>query len=49
MLNSSKPIKFAHLQKSANQSKLNGTNVTEITMTCAVALMKARHFLVFQC
>ena len=49
MSNSSKPIKFSHIQKLANQSTLNGAHVTEITKTCKVALMNARNSLIFQC
>ena len=49
MLNSSKPIKFAHLQKLANQSSLNDAHVLEITKTCIVALVKARNPLIFCC
>ena len=30
MLNSSEPIKVAHLQKLANQSRLNGARVIEM-------------------
>ena len=49
MSNLCKPTKFAHLQKLANQSTLNGTHVIEITKACTVALMKARNFLIFRC
>ena len=47
MLNSSRPIKFAHLQKWAYQSTLNGADVIKIIKTCTVALMKARNCLDF--
>ena len=47
MSNSSKQTKFSHLQKLANQSTLNDTHVIEITNTCIVDLMKARHSLIF--
>ena len=40
--NSSKPIKFPHLWKLANQSTLNKAHVIEITKACKVAFMKAR-------
>ena len=33
ILNSSKPIKFSHLQKLPNQSKLKGAHVVEIKST----------------
>ena len=49
MPNSRKPIKFAQLQKLANQSTLNDALVIEITMTCTVALMNARNSLIFRC
>ena len=49
MSNSSKPIKFAYLQKLANQSMLNDTHVTEMTKTSTVAFMMARNFLVVRC
>ena len=39
-LNSNEPIKVAHLQKSANQSVLNGTLVIENGKT--ILLVKAR-------
>ena len=42
MWNSSKPIKFPHLWKLANQSTLNKAHVIEITKACKVAFMKAR-------
>ena len=42
MWNSSKPIKFHHLWKLANESTLNKAQVIEITKTCEVAFMKAR-------
>ena len=44
--NSKKPIKFAHLQKVANQSMLNKAYVTEITKAYKVAFMKAGNSLV---
>ena len=47
MLNSSKPIKFAHLQQLANQTSLNDAHVLEITKTCIVALVKAKNSLIF--
>ena len=47
--NSSKPIKFAHLQQLANQLTLNGGHVIEITKACTVTFMKARNCLVFRC
>ena len=47
MSNSSKPVKFTHLQKLANQSALNGAYVIEITKTCTLALIKARKYLIF--
>ena len=40
--NSSKPIKFPHRWKLANQSTLNKAHVIEITKACKVAFMKAR-------
>ena len=43
MWNSKKLIKFAHLQKLANQSILNKAHVIEITNACIVAFMKARN------
>ena len=49
ILNSSKPIRFAHLQKLANQLTLNGGHVIEITKVCTVTFMKARNCLVFRC
>ena len=42
MWNSSKPIKFPHFWKLANQSMLNKAHVIEITKACKVAFMKAR-------
>ena len=42
MWNSSKPIKFPHLWKLANQSTLNKAHVIEVTKACKVAFMKAR-------
>ena len=42
MWNSSKPIKFPHLWKSANQSTMNKTHVIEITKACEIAFMKVR-------
>ena len=44
MSNSSKPVKFAHLQKLANQSMLNRTHVIEIAKACIVAFMKAKNY-----
>ena len=41
MSNSNKPIKFAHLQKLANQSMLRGTQVKEITKTSAIVFYKS--------
>ena len=49
MSNSSKPIKFAHHLRLANQSNLNGAHVIEITKACIVAFMKARNFSAVQC
>ena len=49
MWNSKKPIKFAHLQKLANQSTLNKAHVIEITKTCTVTFMKAKNPLVVWC
>ena len=49
MRNSSKPIKFAHYWKLANQSTLNKAHEIEITNACTVAFMKARDSLVFLC
>ena len=46
--NSSKRIKFAHLQKLANQLTLNGGHVIEIRKACTVTFMKARNYLVFR-
>ena len=48
MWNSSKPIKFPHLWKLANQSTLNKAHVIEITKACKVAFMKARDSFVVQ-
>ena len=47
MSHSSKPIKFAHLQKLAEQSMLNDTHVIQIGKICTVVLMKAKNSLVF--
>ena len=49
MWNSSKPTKFPHLWKLANQSTLNEAHVLEITKACTVAFMKARNSLVVWC
>ena len=46
MWNSKKPIKFAHLEKLANQSTLNKAHMIEITKACIAAFMKARNSLV---
>ena len=46
--NNSQPIKFAHLQKLANQLTLNGAHVIEITKTCTVTFMKGRDYLVLR-
>ena len=48
MSNLSKPIKFTHLWKLANQSTLKGARATEITKACTFAFMKARNSLVVQ-
>ena len=40
---------IAHLQKLANQSRLNKAHVIEITKACTVAFMKARNCLVVRC
>ena len=45
---SKKPIKFAHLYKSVNQSTLNKAHVIETTKACTVRFMKARNSLVVQ-
>ena len=42
---SSKPIKFVHLQKLASQPTLNDAHVIEIAKTSSVAFMKARNFM----
>ena len=47
MSHSSKPIKFVHLQKLAEQSMLNDTHVIQIGKICTVVLMKAKNSLVF--
>ena len=47
MSHSSKPIKFVHLQKLAEQSMLNDTHVIQIGKICTVVLMKAKSSLVF--
>ena len=39
-------IKFAHLQKLANQSMLNKAHLIEITKACIAAFMKSRNSLV---
>ena len=49
MWNSSKPIKFPHLWKLANQSTLNKVHVTEITKACKTVFMKARDSFVVRC
>ena len=46
MSNSSKPVKFSHLKKLANQSTLNEAHVIEITKACTVVFMKSRNSLV---
>ena len=46
MWNWSKPIKFLHLWKLANQSMLNKAHVIEITKVRKIAFMKARDSLV---
>ena len=45
MSNSRKRTKFPQLKKLANPSTFNGAHVTEITKTCTVAFIKARHSL----
>ena len=47
MSHSSKPIKFVHLQKLAEQSMLNDTHVIQIGKICTVVLMKAKNSLDF--
>ena len=42
MSNSSKPIKFPHFQKLANQAMLHRAHVIEMAKTSSVALMKTR-------
>ena len=49
MWNSKKPIKFAHLEKLANQSTLNKAHMIEITKACIAAFMKARNSLDVWC
>ena len=50
MWNSSKPVKFAHLWKLANQSTLNKAHVIKITKSsCTVTFRKARNSLVIRC
>ena len=44
--NWSKPIKFPHLWKLANQSTLNKAHVIEIKKACKVAFMQARESVV---
>ena len=44
MWNSSKPIKFPHLWKLANQSTLNKAHMIEKTKACKFTFMKARDF-----
>ena len=46
---SSKPIKFSHLWKLANQWTLNKSHVIETTKACTVAFMKAINSLVIRC
>ena len=46
---SSKPIKFAHFYKLANQSMMNAALVIKVTKACKVAVMKARNSLVVRC
>ena len=46
---SSKPIKFAHFYKLANQSMMNAAFVIKVTKACKVAVMKARNSLVVRC
>ena len=46
MWNSSKPIKFPHLWKLANQSTLNKAHVIEIKKASKVAFMQARESVV---
>ena len=48
MWNSKKPIKFAHLEKLANQSMLKA-HVIEITKACVAALIRAKNSLGFWC
>ena len=47
--NSSKPIKFAQLQKLANQSMMNGVIVIEITKVYTVVFMEVRNSLNLRC
>ena len=42
MLNSNKPVKFAHLQKLDNQSILHGTHVIEMGKTMVLVFMKVK-------
>ena len=49
MSNSSKPIKFPHFQKLANQAMLHRAHVNEMAKTSTVAHMKARSSLVARC
>ena len=49
MSDSSKPIKFAHLEKLTNQLTWNGAHALEIIKVCTVAFMKARNPLVVRC
>ena len=46
---SSKLIKFAHLSKLANQSRLNKPLVTEKAQACTVAFINARNLLAARC
>ena len=49
MSDSSKPIKFAHLEKLTNQLTWNGAHALDIIKVCTVAFMKARNPLVVRC
>ena len=49
MSNSSKPTKFPHFQKLANQAMLHDAHVKEIVKTSTVALMKTRHSFIVLC
>ena len=48
MWNSSKPIKFTHLWKLANQSTLNKVHKIEIAKACTIAFMTTRNSLVIR-